>query len=77
VTSSPGRDLPPFEDESELGPVDDGAIEEEGEGEELFGDNLERYIMSYIPDFLYLYIYIGLLDLPIFEVKCLCCCSSI
>ena len=41
VTSSPGRDLPPFEDDSEL--LRDGQVEEEGEGEELFGDNLERY----------------------------------
>lgn len=40
VTSSPGRDLPPFEDESELA---DAAIdEEEEEGEELFGDNFEQ-----------------------------------
>lgn len=40
VTSSPGRDLPPFEDESELAdaPID----EEEEEGEELFGDNFEQ-----------------------------------
>ncbi len=40
VTSSPGRDLPPFEDESEL--LGEHRDEEEGEGEELFGDNLER-----------------------------------
>ena len=40
VTSSPGRDLPPFEDESEL--LGDVPDEEEGEGEELFGDQLER-----------------------------------
>ena len=40
LTSSPGRDLPPFEDESEL--LGDGQVEEEGEGEELFGDNMER-----------------------------------
>ena len=44
MTSSPGRDLPPFEDESEL--MGDGMVEEEGEGEELFGDNLERYIQN-------------------------------
>ncbi|XP_067683029.1 DNA replication licensing factor mcm2-like [Haliotis asinina] len=37
ITSSPGRDLAPFEDESEL-----GNAEEEEDGEELFGDNLER-----------------------------------
>ena len=41
ITSSPGRDLPPFEDESEL-LGDEAPAEEEGEGEELFGDNLER-----------------------------------
>ena len=48
VTSSPGRDLPPFADESELGPeLDDVPVEEEeGEGEELFGDNLERYVLT-------------------------------
>ena len=41
VTSSPGRDLPPFEDESELlGGA--GANEEEEDGEELFGDNMEK-----------------------------------
>lgn len=41
VTSSPGRDLPPFEDESEL--LGEGQVEDEEEGEELFGDQLERY----------------------------------
>ena len=42
VTSSPGRDqdAPGFEDESEL--LGDTREEEEGEGEELFGDDLER-----------------------------------
>lgn len=44
VTSSPGRDLPAFEDESELiggiGNEAEEALEEE-DGEELFGDNLE------------------------------------
>ncbi|PIK58025.1 putative DNA replication licensing factor mcm2 [Apostichopus japonicus] len=41
-TSSPGRsDLPPFEDESELH-GGDGLVEEEEDGEELFGDRLER-----------------------------------
>ena len=41
VTSSPGRDLPAFEDESEfLG----GGDEEEEDGEELFGDNLEKLV---------------------------------
>jgi len=69
VTSSPGRDLPPFEDESELLGHDDEAPleEEEVEGEELFGDNLERW-------------YIVLIDLtnirwstgvPVLAVKCL------
>jgi len=38
-SSSPGRDLPPFEDETEN--VDDDNAEDE-EGEELFGENLER-----------------------------------
>ena len=37
LTSSPGRDLPPFEDESEM---DQNAVVEDGE--ELFGDNLEQ-----------------------------------
>lgn len=47
-TSSPGRDLPPFEDESELlggvGNEEDDARrdeEQEADGEELFGDNME------------------------------------
>ncbi|XP_064614879.1 DNA replication licensing factor mcm2-like [Liolophura sinensis] len=44
VTSSPNRDLPPFEDDSELlgEPRDEAAEAEEDDGEELFGDNLER-----------------------------------
>ena len=46
--SSPGRDLPPFDDESELLgalPTDGHEIvAEEEDGEELFGDNLERLI---------------------------------
>ncbi|XP_076362368.1 DNA replication licensing factor Mcm2 [Tachypleus tridentatus] len=43
ITSSPGRELPAFEDESELvGEVDEGTVQEEEEdGEELFGDNFE------------------------------------
>lgn len=46
LTSSPGRDLPPFEDESE-GILGDGQLprgeeEEEDEGEELIGDGMER-----------------------------------
>lgn len=40
-TSSPGRDLAPFEDESEL--LGYNREEEEEDGEELFGDNMERY----------------------------------
>ena len=41
VTSSPGRDLPPFEDEDLLGePRNED--EDEEDGEELFGDNMER-----------------------------------
>ncbi|KAM9800563.1 DNA replication licensing factor MCM2 isoform X1 [Syngnathus typhle] len=46
LTSSPGRDLPPFEDESE-GLLGDVALptdeeEEAGDGEELIGDGMER-----------------------------------
>ncbi|KAI3369661.1 hypothetical protein L3Q82_024507, partial [Scortum barcoo] len=45
LTSSPGRDLPPFEDESEgllgEGPLP-GEEEEDGDGEELIGDGMER-----------------------------------
>ncbi|KAK3868016.1 hypothetical protein Pcinc_026562 [Petrolisthes cinctipes] len=41
VTSSPGRDLPAFEDESDL-VGQDAPVEEEEDGEELFGDNLEN-----------------------------------
>ncbi|KAF7664250.1 hypothetical protein LDENG_00182550 [Lucifuga dentata] len=43
-TSSPGRDLPPFEDESE-GLLGEGPLpgeEEEGDGEDLIGDGMER-----------------------------------
>ena len=40
--SSPGRDLPPFEDEAEV--LGDGEVNmEDDEGEELFGDNMERF----------------------------------
>ena len=42
LTSSPGRDLPPFEDESEGLLGTEGPLEEE-DGEELFGDGMERY----------------------------------
>lgn len=45
MTSSPGRDLPPFEDESE-GLLGEGPLPEEEEedmdGEELIGDGMER-----------------------------------
>ncbi|XP_063797254.1 DNA replication licensing factor MCM2 [Pseudophryne corroboree] len=44
LTSSPGRDLPPFEDESE-GLIGDEVLpvdEEEDDGEELIGDGMER-----------------------------------
>lgn len=42
LTSSPGRDLPPFEDESE-GILGDGQLPgEEEDGEELIGDGMER-----------------------------------
>lgn len=42
-TSSPGRDLPPFEDESEglLG-TEGHPDEEEEDGEELIGEGMER-----------------------------------
>lgn len=46
LTSSPNRDLPPFEDESELLGDDDADQEEEEEGENLFGDDIERYTQS-------------------------------
>ena len=38
VTSSPGRDLPPFENEDGEQPFED---EDEDDGEQLFGDNME------------------------------------
>jgi len=41
VTSSPGRDLPPFEEEELLGETRNEE-EEEDDGEELFGDNMEN-----------------------------------
>lgn len=45
LTSSPGRDLPPFEDESE-GLLGDGPLpgeeEEDMDGEDLIGDGMER-----------------------------------
>ncbi|XP_018116883.1 DNA replication licensing factor mcm2-like isoform X2 [Xenopus laevis] len=42
LTSSPGRDLPPFEDESEGIFGDEVLPEEEEDGEELIGDAMER-----------------------------------
>ena len=45
MTSSPGRDLAPFEDESEL--LGYNQDEEEEEGEELFGDQLERSAVTW------------------------------
>ncbi len=42
VTSSPGRDLPPFEDEELIGDDEVRQEEEEADGEELFGDNMEN-----------------------------------
>lgn len=46
LTSSPGRDLPPFEDESE-GILGESHLpgeeeEEDDDGEELIGDGMER-----------------------------------
>ncbi|MCJ8744513.1 hypothetical protein PDJAM_G00119570 [Pangasius djambal] len=41
LTSSPGRDLPPFEDESEGLLGDNGPEDGEEDGEELFGNQLE------------------------------------
>ncbi|CAL4110250.1 unnamed protein product, partial [Meganyctiphanes norvegica] len=40
VTSSPGRDLPAFEDESEF--QGNAPVDEEDEGDDLFGDNMEK-----------------------------------
>lgn len=43
VTSSPGRDdMAPFDDETDALLGNDINEEEEGEGEELFGDNMEE-----------------------------------
>ncbi|XP_066554425.1 DNA replication licensing factor MCM2 [Amia ocellicauda] len=42
LTSSPGRDLPPFEDESEGLLGEEALPEEEEDGEELIGDGMER-----------------------------------
>ena len=44
VTSSPGRDdMAPFDDETDALLGNDINEEEEGEGEELFGDNMEEW----------------------------------
>ena len=48
VTSSPGRDLPAFENEDNLvGKMGNASVieEEGGEGENLFGDDMERPIV--------------------------------
>ena len=42
ITSSPARDLPPFEDESELLGGEQQEEDDEVDGEELFGDALEQ-----------------------------------
>ena len=42
LTSSPGRDLPPFEDETDAVLGNEPREEEEEDGEELFGDRLEE-----------------------------------
>eukprot|EP00061_Rhincodon_typus_P016047 g44054.t1 len=49
LTSSPGRDLPPFEDESEGLLGTDVLAEEEEDGEDLMGDDLERDYLA-IPE---------------------------
>lgn len=41
LTSSPGRDLPPFEDETDAVLGNEDVVDEE-EGEELFGDRMEQ-----------------------------------
>lgn len=44
VMTSPVQDFEPFEDESELlGDISQAEQPEEEEGEELFGDNMEKY----------------------------------
>lgn len=42
LTSSPARDLPPFEDETDAVLGNEGSGIEEEDGEELFGDRLEQ-----------------------------------
>ena len=41
LTSSPGRDLPPFEDETDAVLGNENVVDEE-DGEELFGDRMEQ-----------------------------------
>lgn len=42
--SSPAQDLPPFEDEAEIfGNMDQDLMDEE-DGEDLFGENMEKYV---------------------------------
>ena len=60
VTSSPGRDLPAFENVDDLlGGMGNNEDEEEGEGENLFGDDIERdyrlmpQLDTFDPDLLY------------------------
>lgn len=44
--TSPVQDFEPFEDEGELlGDVSQADQPEEEEGEELFGDNMEKYVV--------------------------------
>lgn len=42
LTSSPGRDLPPFEEEELIAGEPQNEEEEDDDGEELFGDNMEN-----------------------------------
>ena len=53
LTSSPGRDLPPFEDETDAVLGNEGAVEEE-EGETLFGDRMDQNSKSSKNKFSYL-----------------------
>ena len=45
-----GEDLPPFQDESEVDALlgNMGENEEEDDGEELFGDRMERFALFFI-----------------------------
>lgn len=54
--TSPVQDFEPFEDESELlGDVSQAEQPEEEEGEELFGDNMEKYVEHVILRVVHLY----------------------